>query len=141
MAHLLFVYGHHKRGGKFHDRLGNVRFMGTDFTAPEFTMLEILPPRLPIVVARGRTSIKGEVYALTTDQYNYYLKMENVPLFAVPKTIRTEKNKFIATILVMSPNLMINSRQFIKTYPIVSTGEYPIEKSYIPALEDGKRGV
>lgn len=120
---LVFMYGLFRKGERRNSVLGNSRFLTEDETSPIFTMRLMKPSEMPIVITKGNTSIKGEIYAVDSSIYKTLFQAENVPFFCVPKKIRTNKH-FICTIFVASPNLLIHSKSYIDRYPIIQTGDW-----------------
>lgn len=139
---LVFVYGQYKKKERQHAYLGMTpRFLGHHSTAPEFTMFNMVHPNMPVVLSKGHTSIKGEVYGLNETDYLEYLKHENVPRFVVPKLITTQRNSIRCVMTVLSPELIAQSFGYIKNYPIITSGEWSgNEKSDIAAVEDVQCG-
>lgn len=81
---LVFVYGTFLSGERNHHVLGGARFVGESATRPEFHLVDL--GTYPALVPGGRTSVRGELYAVSTvllqlldeveDHPDYYRRTE-----------------------------------------------------------------
>ena len=74
----VFVYGTLRRGGRNHQLLAAARFLGTCRTEQRFTLIDFGP--YPGVVARGGTSVAGEVYAVDRATIKLLDELEAFPI-------------------------------------------------------------
>jgi gamma-glutamylcyclotransferase (GGCT)/AIG2-like uncharacterized protein YtfP len=75
--HLVFVYGTLRRGGSNHYMLENSDFVGSHETEPRYTMFRL--GQFPAVVARGVTSIIGEIYRIEDEVFSLLDELECFP--------------------------------------------------------------
>lgn len=75
--HLVFVYGTLRRGGTNHYMLETSEFLGSHQTESRYTLFRL--GQFPAVVARGETSITGEVYRIEDDVLSLLDELECYP--------------------------------------------------------------
>lgn len=74
MSKLIAVYGTLKRKHGNHRVMGNSEFLGEHLTDPKFTMLST--GGFPIVITKGDTPIKIEVFKVPDEQINRINNLE-----------------------------------------------------------------
>lgn len=89
--HLVFVYGTLRRGGRNNYILKECDYLGPHWTPPHYTMFGL--GDYPAVVARGQTSILGEVYRIDDAVFDLLDELECYPQVYSRQHIETAAGK------------------------------------------------
>lgn len=84
----VFVYGSLKKGLGNHDwHLGNADYLGKAETLPQYSLFSL--GAYPGVITNGKTSIQGELYAVTADELEGLDRLEGHPAYYKREVIDT----------------------------------------------------
>ena len=115
---LVFVYGSLKRGFSNFGILNGATFKGAHTTGVNYTMYSL--GGFPGVVARGDTSIQGEVFEVDEAHMKALDRLEGVPSFYTRHIIQTSFGP--AWMYMLSPEYI--KRADLHNFPVVTGGRW-----------------